>query len=133
MANEFISGAHHIAIKCASVEEFLADVAFWTEAIGLDVYRSAGEGDDAMAMLTCGNTMLEIFATGKELQGNGSVNHFALACSDVDAVVEAARAAGAPITMEPREIVIKSEPPMPARIAFFEGPAGESVELFDEH
>ena len=48
-------------------------------------------------------------------------------------VMEAARAAGAPITTEPKEIVIGSEPPMPARIAFFTGPAGESVELFDEH
>lgn len=133
MANELISGAHHIAIKCKNVAEYEADIKFWTEAIGLDVYREAGEGDGAMAMLSCGSVLLEIFATGKELEGNGSVNHVALACSDVDAVIEAARAAGAPITTEPKEIVIGSEPPMPARIAFFTGPAGESVELFDEH
>ena len=57
--------------------------------------------------------------------------HIALRSNDVNAAIERARAAGAPITMEPKDIEFNSEPPVPARVGFCEGPDGESIEFFD--
>jgi len=56
----------------------------------------------------------------------------AFAVKDVDACVEAVRAAGYEITVEPNDIVIPSNPPLPARIAFCIGPVGEEIEFFCE-
>ncbi len=49
----------------------------------------------------------------------------AFAVKDVDACVEAVRAAGYEITAEPIDIVIGSIPSLPARIALCIGPVGE--------
>jgi glyoxylase I family protein len=56
----------------------------------------------------------------------------AFATDNVDDCVAAVRAAGYPITVEPKDITIPSEPPLPARIAFCRGPLGEEIELFQE-
>ena len=60
------------------------------------------------------------------------IHHFALRTTNTDACVTAVRQAGYPITVEPKEIVIASEPPFPARIAFCQGPLGEVIEFFQE-
>lgn len=127
-----IKGTHHIALKCGSTEEFETTIAFYTKTLGLEVLRSWGEGADAGIMLNTGDSILEIFAAGKVAGSTGSVNHYALATDDVDACVEAVRAAGYTITMEPNDIVIPSTPGFPARIAFCIGPVGEEIEFFDE-
>ena len=54
----------------------------------------------------------------------------ALDVTDTDAVISAVREAGYKITMEPTDIVIPSSEPCPARIAFFIGPLGEEIEIF---
>ncbi|MBQ6395812.1 MAG: VOC family protein [Atopobiaceae bacterium] len=132
MAGKLITGTHHVALKAASVEMFEETLAFYRDVLGLEVLRTAGEGEGSSAMLWTGNSIVELFARGKELDGNGSVNHFALTAPDVDAAVAAVREAGYPITVEPKDVVIASEPPFPIRIAFYKGPCGESVELFCE-
>jgi hypothetical protein len=47
--------------------------------------------------------------------------------------LEAARAAGADITVETRDVTISTEPPLQLRIAFFKGPDGEVIELFQDN
>ena len=64
------------------------------------------------------------------VHGAGALRHLALAAEDTDACVAAVRAAGYEITMEPTDIVIPSNPPYPARIAFCIGPVGEELEFF---
>ncbi|MEX2414936.1 MAG: VOC family protein [Paenibacillaceae bacterium] len=49
---------------------------------------------------------------------------------DVDAAIEVARAAGAEITVEPKDGAFNTNPPTPIRIAFFKGPDGEVIEFF---
>lgn len=127
-----IKGTHHVALKCGSVEEFEKTIKFYTETLGLETIRSWGAGADAGTMLSTGNSILEIFAAGKIIGSTGSVHHFALATDDVDACVAAVRGAGYEITMEPNDIVIPSNPGLPARIAFCIGPVGEEIEFFDE-
>ncbi len=127
-----IKGTHHVALKCESTEEFNKVISFYTEILDLAVLRSWGEGAEAGIMLSTGNSILEIFAAGKESSSTGTIHHIALATDDVDTCVETVRKAGYPITEEPHDIVIPSEPGFPARIAFCTGALGEVIEFFDE-
>lgn len=128
-----ISGVHHIALKCKGLEEFEKTVRFYSEVLGMKVVRCWGEGLGSGAMLDTGDgSLMELFADAEERLPQGAVRHFALKAKDVDGVVEAVRKAGYEITMEPNDIVIESEVPFPARIAFAIGPAGEEIEFFCE-
>ena len=125
-----IKGVHHIALKCMGVEAFEKTVQFYRDVLGLRVVRAWGEGEGSGIMLTTGDAMLEIFASGTDLPGQGAIRHFALATDDVDACVRAVEAAGYEVFIQPKDIVIASTPEFPARIAFCHGPVGEEIEFF---
>ena len=127
-----IKGVHHIALKCMGVEAFEKTVQFYRDVLGLRVVRAWGEGEGLGIMLTTGDAMLEIFASGTDLPGQGAIRHFALATDDVDACVRAVEAAGYEVFIQPKDIVIASTPEFPARIAFCHGPVGEEIEFFQE-
>lgn len=129
--DSLICGIHHAALKCGSIEKFEETLSFYQNVLGLKLVRSWGEGLNAGAMLSTGDSLLEIFAGG-DLLPQGTIHHFALRTTNTDACVTAVRQAGYPITVEPKEIVIASEPPFPARIAFSQGPLGEVIEFFQE-
>ncbi len=126
-----ICGIHHVALKCDGTAEFEKTLHFYQNVLGLEPVRSWGEGENAGAMLSTGDGLLEIFASGKKLP-QGAIRHFALQTERVDDCIAAVRAAGYPITVEPKDIVIASNPPFPARIAFCTGPVGEQIEFFQE-
>ena len=126
-----ICGVHHVALKCDGTAEFEKTLHFYQDVLGLEPVRSWGEGENAGAMLSTGDGLLEIFASGRKLP-QGAIRHFALRTERVDDCVAAVRAAGYPITVEPKDIVIASNPPLPARIAFCTGPVGEEIEFFQE-
>ena len=127
-----IKGVHHIALKFMGVEAFEKTVQFYRDVLGLRVVRAWGEGEGSGIMLTTGDAMLEIFASGTDLPGQGAIRHFALATDDVDACVRAVEAAGYEVFIQPKDIVIASTPEFPARIAFCHGPVGEEIEFFQE-
>ena len=127
-----VTGIHHIALKCQGLAAYEKTIYFYHDLLGLPIVRTWGEGGESAAMLDTGNGLLEIFANAPDLLGMGALRHMALAVSDVDACAETVRAAGYPITMEPKDICIPSDPPYPARIAFCIGPVGEEVEFFCE-
>jgi glyoxylase I family protein len=123
-------GFHHIAMR---VHDFDASVKFYTEALGFKEKISWGEGDGRAIMLDTGDgNYLEIFAGGAaDPRPEGAVIHFALRTNDTDAVVEHVRAAGAEITVEPKDVDIQSRPQnTPVRLAFCKGPDGEIIEFF---
>lgn len=126
-----ICGIHHVALKCDGTAEFEKTLHFYQDVLGLEPVRSWGEGENAGAMLSTGDGLLEIFASGRKLP-QGAIRHFALRTERVEDCVAAVRAAGYPITVEPKDIVIASNPPFPARIAFCTGPVGEEIEFFQE-
>lgn len=126
-----ICGIHHVALKCDGTAEFEKTLHFYQDVLGLEPVRSWGEGENAGAMLSTGDGLLEIFASGRKLP-QGAIRHFALRTERVDDCVAAVRTAGYPITVEPKDIVIASNPPFPARIAFCTGPVGEEIEFFQE-
>ena len=131
MANKpRITGIHHVAIKCCGVAEFEKTVAFYRDVLGLSTARTWGEGENVGIMLDTGAGLFEIFANATDRPETGALRHIALAVEDTDACIEAVRAAGYKVTMEPTDICISSQPPYPARIAFCIGPVGEEVEFF---
>ena len=123
-----ITGIHHIALKCKSQEEYEKAKVFYTEVLGLTVQREW----DAGIMIDTGAGLMEIFATGGDDRGQGVIRHFALATDDADDIVARVKAAGYNVFMGPADIVIQSDPPFPARIAFCFGPIGEEIEFFCE-
>ena len=130
MSSFKISGIHHLALKCKGLDEFEKTVRFYRDVLGLSVARSWGEGENTGIMLDTGAGLLEIFANAEDVLGMGAIRHMALEVDNVDACIDAVRASGYSITMEPTDICIKSNPPYPARIAFCIGPVGEELEFF---
>lgn len=125
-----ISGFHHTAIRTT---EFEATTKFYTEALGLKTKVTWGESPRRAMLVDAGDgNYIEIFERSEPASDlESSIMHFALRTDDCSAITEKARAAGATVTMEPKELTIDSSAgPIPVKISFFKGPAGEVVEIF---
>ena len=105
-------------------------MAFYSQVLGCPLVRRWGQGGGSGAMLDLGNCLLEIFADADRPLSPGVHRHVAFRTDDVDGTLELARRAGCAVTMEPTDKTLGAD--YPVRIAFFRGPAGESVELFQE-
>ncbi len=127
-----IKGIHHIALKCNGLQEFSKTVKFYKDILGLKLVRAWGSGKDMAMMLDTGAGVMEIFANAEDKPNVGAIRHFAFNVDDTAETVEKVRKAGYKITMEPTNIVIPSNPPYPAKIAFCIGPVGEEIEFFEE-
>ncbi len=124
-----VNGIHHVAILCPGIEAFEKAVNFYHNSLGMAIAREWGEGAGKGIMIDTGAGVLEIFANGDGKNG-GVLAHFALDVEDTDACIEAARAAGLTVTVEPQDICIPSETPYRARMAFCIGFGGEVIEFF---
>lgn len=125
-----ITGIHHIALKAKGTEAFAKLIEFYHEILGMPIIRRWGDGENLGAMLDTGAGLLEIFSNAPDILSQGALRHLAFEVEDPDVCIEAVRKAGYKVTIEPKDIVIASEPPYPARIAFCIGPVGEEVEFF---
>lgn len=123
-----INGIHHAALKCGTPEEYEKVRTFYGEVLGIPVARTWEGG----TMFDTGSGIIEVFSTTEPQLPQGTIRHFAFAVSDTDACAAAVEAAGYTVFMRPKDIVIPSEPPFPARIAFCYGPLGEEIEFFQE-
>ena len=127
-----ITGVHHVALKAQGIEAYEKMVEFYHGILGMPIVREWESGGGKAVMLDTGAGLLELFSNATDKLGEGALRHLAFATPETDVCIEAVRAAGYEITMEPTDIVIGSNPPYPARIAFCVGPVGESVEFFKE-
>jgi glyoxylase I family protein len=126
-----VTGLHHVSLSMPP-EDYAKTLCFYRDFLGLEmICEAALPAPDPLAMLTLGNTILELVPDGSGGASSGVLNHIALATDDVDGLLEKVRAAGYEITMDPAEFMLPHG--VAIRIAFFAGPAGESVELLCEH
>ena len=123
-----ITGIHHVSLKCGTTKEFEKAKDFYLDVLGFAPVREWPEG----IMIDSGNGLLEIFSNGPGVKSKGAVRHIAFGTDDVDGVIEKVKAAGYEVFIEPKDIVIRSDPPFPARMAFCWGPLGEELEFFQE-
>lgn len=122
-----VKGIHHISMKC-TCDELERVLLLYVDILGLSVVREWADG----IMLDAGNCLIEIFTVGGGSREVGAIRHLAFAVDDVDGMIEKVRSAGFDVFKEPGDICIPSEPPLPARMAFFYGALGEQIELFCE-
>jgi glyoxylase I family protein len=124
-------GFHHIAIGAS---DFDASMKFYVDGLGFVAAKQwSGQNGRAVMLDTGDGNYLEMFERpGRQAPSEGAVLHFALRTEDCDGAIERARAAGAEVTVEPKDVDIPSAPSFPVRIAFFKGPDGEIVEVFQE-
>ncbi len=122
-------GFHHVAMK---VKDFDATCSFYVEGLGFALKRSWQRNGIGGALVdTGGGNYLEISGGGPDKTSqNSTFLHIAVRVADCDAATERARSAGGEITVEPKDVVIPSDPPLKARISFCQGPDGESIEFF---
>src|SRR6266545_3286699 len=138
----------HVAILCPDVDSSLR---FYREALGFSrryewtqtkspagqvVYEGRG-----VYLELGGHTYIELFPGGRDEVDSaaGPMHHIALIVPDVDVVYPKCLAAGGqpfPVsdwTGEPTSLLINGEPEMRVRVAFIKGPAGELIELYEQH
>lgn len=130
--NEKIAGlgTHHIALQTS---DFAASLQFYTEVMGMEL-AAEFEGDGRrIILLDIGDgSHLELFAPkagtspGRDAE-NAVLFHFALATTDIVGALERVRNAGMEITTDLTTVALG---PLNVTLAFFTGPGGEVVELF---
>lgn len=125
-----MKGVHHISLKARDEANFQEVLTFYTEVLGCLLVRSWGEGEGRGAMLSLGNTLLEVAANGGPELKKGRFAHIAFAVEDVSGAVERVRQAGSNVFIEPVDKSLGSD--YPIRVAFCMGPAGEELEFFQE-
>ena len=125
-----IKGIHHVAIKANGVEQFEKTINFYKEILGLPLIRRWEKGGAFCAMLDTGAGILELFSNADCEPQLGPLRHIAFEVDSVDDCIEAVRAAGYQITVEPKDVDIPSDPVFPIRVGFCIGAAGEEVEFF---
>jgi glyoxylase I family protein len=125
-----IQGFHHLAMNVSNFDE---SKGFYIDVLGFSAAKEWGEAGKRAIMLDAGNgNYVELFEKPQTETAEGTLLHFALRSDNCDEIIEKVRKAGATITVEPKNVDILSNPAYPVRIAFFKGPAGETVEIFEE-
>ncbi len=134
MPNQKIIGCgfHHVAIR---THQFDASLRFYCDGLGFNQKIAWGEKPGRAVMLDTGDgNYLEVFereGEPAETTGEANILHFALRCDDCESATEIARAAGAKVTMEPKEPPVFAEMGLKTKISFVQGPDGEIVEFFE--
>lgn len=82
--------------------------------------------------LDCFKSCIEIFLDGIKQAGDGCIRHFVFETDHVDELVERVRNVGYKVSVEPKDVDMKTNPVSPIRVAFVERPLHESIELFCE-
>jgi glyoxylase I family protein len=127
-----VKGIHHVGIRCVGDEEFHKSIDFYSKVLGLPVAKAWTDSEKSAVMLDTGSGYIELFNNGDKHLEQGVIRHVALLTDNTDKCIEAVRKAGYKVTIEPKISTLACETPYPIKFAFFIGPMGEEVELFQE-
>ena len=107
---------------------------FYTEGLGFIERFSWGEDPKKTILIDTGDGNYIEISQGdpNKTHEEGIFRHLALRANNCKTALEHARKAGAEVTVEVRDIILSTKPPLNIRIAFFKGPDGELIELFED-
>jgi catechol 2,3-dioxygenase-like lactoylglutathione lyase family enzyme len=116
---------HKIAVVTDDVE---GSVAFYTQKLGMEVMeRFHNEDDEDFVFLKAGDIKLELMPK-KTMETPEGFHHISFEVEHVDSACEELRAKGVKILVEPFDTGVGG-----IRLAFFEGPNGLRLQLFERH
>lgn len=125
--NPSVKKLEHIGLMVKDMDE---SIQFYTEIVGMKLDRRVAldNGVELSFLIFPGQESVELELIGRfdeTLTESGIVNHIAFTVEDIDGEVARLKAAGVRmIDEEPRTILNG------VKIAFFYGPSGERLELF---
>jgi len=118
----------HVGIKVNDLE---AAVRFYTQVLGLTERgrREIPASGLKIALIGIGDSELELlqYPEPGAATGEGVVSHIALAVDDIEAVLAKVKASRAVLRDQTPRTIFGG-----TRIAFFSGPSGESLELYQK-
>jgi len=116
------------------VKDLDRSIEFYSEGLGFRERFSWGKDPKRTILMDTGDGNYFEISQGDPNQSSveGVFRHLALRVNDCKAALELARNAGAEVTVEPRDVTLSNDPPLQIRVAFFKGPDGELVELFED-
>jgi len=136
MSTPSITGFHHIAVIAR--RDYGKAVAFYADVLKLTRRVEFVVTGRNFSLFDCGggNYIELVDQTGDHAESKpATLAHLALRTNDVDGMIARVRDAGYVVTVEPVSLSLPTHSgpnPFNVRIAFFDGPEGESIELFDE-
>lgn len=131
-------GLHHVAIRTHDLD---ASVKFYTQVLGMKTVVAFNPDERSFVQLDAGDgSIVELMQDDKEVEPAAERNvhwHYALRTTKIEEVVAAVEAAGMTITVPTKSVTLTNtatDPPspVPVKVAFFLGPSGELVELFQD-
>jgi len=129
-------GLHHVAIRTGDMDK---SVAFYTDVLGMTVVVAFKPDERSFVHLDTGDgSILEL------MQDDGPIDppadrgvhwHLALRTTRIEQAMRAVADAGMEVTVPVKSVTLTNtavDPPapLPVKVAFFIGPSGEVVELF---
>lgn len=121
---EHLTGLQHIGLP---VNDYEAACNFY-DALGFkNIYETRQPNGGKVGFFRMGNLEMEIYEADATAKRDGSLDHIALDCTDIETAYQKAKAAGLPIVSDG----IEALPYWQNGIKFFHvrGPAGEKVEF----
>lgn len=124
-------GFHHIGM---AVSDFEKSMAFYTDLLGFGRSILCGEMGRRAIMLDCGGgNFIELFeGFERGAKPEGVWVHLAMQTDDCLGAVQRLRGAGVRIESGPTDCPLPFYEGASVRIAFFRGPDGESIELYQQ-
>lgn len=128
-----LTGVHHVAVKTL---DYARTMDFYTNLLGLKVRVewTAPDGRQLALLDLGGGSHVEVIAFGEgTVPAAGGQDHpwmhVAFATANPDVLWQQAISAGYPSVIAPKDVELGG---LQVRIAFFEGPNREVIELFSE-